>query len=103
MPANKTTNFRVTLDEKRLRFNKYLLFYKPNKNFVNKLKKLIIKKPKKFDKNKSIMRNSKIKNKGQELWNKAKKIIPNGNMLLSKRPELYLTDGQLTIQRQKVV
>ena len=41
----------------------------------DKLKKLIIKKPKKFDKNKSIMRNSKIKNKGQELWNKAKKII----------------------------
>ena len=35
------------------------------------------------------MRNSKIKNKGQELWNKAKKIIPNGNMLLSKRPELF--------------
>ena len=78
-------------------------FYKPNKNFGwDKLKKLIIKKPKKFDKNKSIMRNSKIKNKGQELWNKAKKIIPNGNMLLSKRPELfYLTDGQLTIQKAK--
>ena len=101
------SNFRVTLDEKKdldLIRNIYS-FYKPNKNFGwDKLKKLIIKKPKKFDKNKSIMRNSKIKNKGQELWNKAKKIIPNGNMLLSKRPELfYLTDGQLTIQRQKVV
>ena len=87
------SNFRVTLDEKKdldLIRNIYS-FYKPNKNFGwDKLKKLIIKKPKKFDKNKSIMRNSKIKNKGQELWNKAKKIIPNGNMLLSKRPELFL-------------
>jgi len=36
------------------------------------------------------MRNSKKKNKGQELWNRAKKIIPGGNMLLSKRPELFL-------------
>ncbi len=87
------SNFRVTLDEKKdldLIRNIYS-FYKPKKNFGwDELKKLIIKKPEKFDKNKSIMRNSKIKNKGQELWNKAKKIIPDGNMLLSKRPELFL-------------
>lgn len=37
----------------------------------------------------SIMRNSKIKNKGQEKWLKAQKIIPGGNMLLSKRPDLF--------------
>ena len=30
--------------------------------------------------------------KGQKLWNKAKKIIPGGNMLLSKRSELFLPD-----------
>ena len=29
-------------------------------------------------------------NKTQKLWKKAKKIIPGGNMLLSKRPDLYL-------------
>ena len=30
--------------------------------------------------------------KGQKLWDRAKKIIPGGNMLLSKRPELFLPD-----------
>ena len=29
---------------------------------------------------------------GQNLWNKAKKIIPGGNMLLSKRAEMFLPD-----------
>ncbi len=31
-------------------------------------------------------------NKGQNLYNKAKKIIPGGNSLLSKRPEMFLPD-----------
>ena len=30
--------------------------------------------------------------KGQDLYNKAKKIIPGGTMLLSKRPEMFLPD-----------
>ncbi len=30
--------------------------------------------------------------KGQKLYNKAKKIIPGGTMLLSKRPEMFLPD-----------
>lgn len=29
-------------------------------------------------------------NTGQSLWNRAKQLIPGGNMLLSKRPELFL-------------
>jgi len=29
-------------------------------------------------------------NKGQKLWDKAKKVIPGGNMLLSKRAEMHL-------------
>ena len=29
---------------------------------------------------------------GQELWNRAKGVIPGGNMLFSKRPELWLPD-----------
>ncbi len=33
-----------------------------------------------------------MNNKGQELWNKAKNIIPGGNMLLSKRPEMFLPE-----------
>jgi len=31
-------------------------------------------------------------NSGQVLWNKAKKIIPGGNMLLSKNSEMFLPD-----------
>ena len=31
--------------------------------------------------------------KSQKLYNRAKKIIPGGNMLLSKKPELYLPNG----------
>ena len=30
--------------------------------------------------------------KGQELWNKAKKIMPGGSQLLSKRSEMFLPD-----------
>jgi glutamate-1-semialdehyde 2,1-aminomutase len=30
--------------------------------------------------------------KGQRLWDKAKTLIPGGNMLLSKRPEMFLPD-----------
>ncbi|HUR91663.1 MAG TPA: aminotransferase class III-fold pyridoxal phosphate-dependent enzyme [Gemmatimonadaceae bacterium] len=29
---------------------------------------------------------------GQDLWKRAKKVIPGGNMLFSKRPELWLPD-----------
>lgn len=32
------------------------------------------------------------KNTGQKLWIKAKKLIPGGNQLLSKRPEMFLPD-----------
>ena len=30
--------------------------------------------------------------KGQKLWNRAKRVIPGGNMLLSKRAEMFLPD-----------
>ena len=30
--------------------------------------------------------------KGQKLYKRAKKVIPGGNMLLSKRPEMFLPD-----------
>ncbi len=29
---------------------------------------------------------------GQKLWARAKQVIPGGNMLLSKRPEMFLPD-----------
>ena len=46
-----------------------------------------------FEANKSIKRNAGAElGTGQKLWNRAKKIIPGGNMLLSKRPEMFLPD-----------
>jgi glutamate-1-semialdehyde 2,1-aminomutase len=46
-----------------------------------------------FSANKSIARNEGMKiNTGQKLWKKAKRIIPGGNMLLSKRPEMFLPE-----------
>ena len=32
----------------------------------------------------------KISKKGQKLWKQAKKIIPGGTMLFSKRPDVFL-------------
>ena len=49
--------------------------------------------PRLFEENKSIMNNEgAIMGKGQKLYKRAKKIIPGGNMLLSKRPEMFLPD-----------
>ena len=33
------------------------------------------------------------KSKGQKMYSTAKRIIPGGNMLLSKRPEFFLPNG----------
>ena len=32
--------------------------------------------------------------KGQELYKKAKRLIPGGTMLLSKRPEMFFQQGE---------
>ena len=45
---------------------------------------------------KNLKREKKFKSKtqtGQKLWNRAKKIIPGGNMLLSKNPDRFLPGG----------
>jgi len=47
--------------------------------------------PEIFSANKHLIRNKgAVMGTGQKLWKRAKKIIPGGNMLLSKRPEMYL-------------
>ena len=51
------------------------------------------KKPKLFLANKDIIRDEgSVLSEGQKLWKRAKRIIPGGNMLLSKRPNLFLPD-----------
>jgi len=52
------------------------------------------KKPDLFSFNQHIIRNEgSTMNTGQKLWKRAKQIIPGGNMLLSKRPEMFLPDN----------
>ncbi len=47
-----------------------------------------------FQINKKFKRNEGMYlSEGQKLWGRAKRIIPGGNMLLSKRPELFLPNG----------
>jgi glutamate-1-semialdehyde 2,1-aminomutase len=46
-----------------------------------------------FEANKKIIRNEgAVMGTGQKLWKRAKEIIPGGNMLLSKRAEMFLPD-----------
>ena len=49
--------------------------------------------PEIFDTNQHIVRNEGANmGTGQKLWKRAKQIIPGGNMLLSKRAEMFLPD-----------
>jgi len=49
--------------------------------------------PELFRGNQETKRNEgSVMQKGQKLWNRAKVIIPGGNMLLSKRAEMFLPD-----------
>lgn len=50
-------------------------------------------KPELFSSNQIIKRNEgSIMSSGQKLWKRAKKVIPGGNMLLSKRAEMFLPE-----------
>jgi glutamate-1-semialdehyde 2,1-aminomutase len=50
-------------------------------------------KPQLFTANKQIIRNEgAMMGTGQKLWKRAKNVIPGGNMLLSKRAEMFLPD-----------
>jgi glutamate-1-semialdehyde 2,1-aminomutase len=49
--------------------------------------------PELFSANQSLVRNEgAMMGSGQKLWKRAKNIIPGGNMLLSKRAEMFLPD-----------
>ena len=51
------------------------------------------KQPEFFSENRSLLRNEgAVMGSGQKLWKRAKNIIPGGNMLLSKRAEMFLPD-----------
>ena len=67
-----------------------------NKNFFSwkEVIKLYELKPEIFSPNLKIVRNEgQFINQGQKIWQRAKKIIPGGNMLLSKRSEMFLPNA----------
>jgi len=54
---------------------------------------LQLNRPQLFEANSSIRRNQgATMNTGQKIWSRAKRVIPGGNMLLSKRPEMFLPE-----------
>ncbi len=90
------SNMRWTIDEREDfeviknvfdHFNPNILFH------WSKILKLSIDKPEIFSPNQNLLRNeTEHMGKGQKLYQHSKKIIPGGNMLLSKRPEMFLPD-----------
>ena len=59
----------------------------------NDVLNLQLQKPNIFEGNKDIVRNEgATMGTGQKLWKRAKNIIPGGNMLLSKRAEMFLPE-----------
>ena len=91
---NNLSFLRLTVDEKIDLEQVKQIYYKlkKNKNFgIEEINKLYKKNPKIFKINSAIKRNEgSVLSTGQKLWKRAKNIIPGGNMLLSKRPEMYL-------------
>ena len=88
------SNLRLTVDEEAdLKLINIVYSHLKNKhNFgINDIRKLYDKNKKLFLMNSSIKRNEGATlGKGQKLWKRAKQIIPGGNMLLSKRSEMFL-------------
>ena len=85
---------RWTLDQKEdLKvIDSIIKNFKPNIYFSwSQILKLTQSNKRKFNSNIKIIRNEGPQmTKTQKLWRRAKQIIPGGNMLLSKRPELFL-------------
>lgn len=86
------SNIRLTLDEEidLEVINSIVKYFQPNIHFS--LEEIIdlYKQNKSLFKNIDLKRNEGSKmNSGQKLWKKAKKLIPGGNMLLSKRTEMF--------------
>ena len=86
------SHIRLTLDEAidLEVINSIVKYFQPNIYFsLEEIIELYIKNKSLF-KNIHLIRNegSKMSN-GQKLWKKAKKVIPGGNMLLSKRTEMF--------------
>lgn len=90
------SELRWTLDEKEDLevINRIFDYFEPDIHFSwHDVLSLFESNPDIFSENKNILRNEgQLMGSGQKLYKRAKKIIPGGNMLLSKRPEMFLPD-----------
>ena len=92
---NNFTNIKLSVDDKNNLKNikKIYNYFYPNIHFSYEqiIKKKLLEK---FFKN-DLMKNKRTANisKGLNLWNRAKRVIPGGNMLLSKNPDRYLPNS----------
>ena len=90
------SSLRWTLDEPEdfIVIDSVFNYFKPNIYFTwLDVLSLYENNPDLFSANKKIVRNEGSKmGSGQKLWKRAKQAIPGGNMLLSKRPEMFLPD-----------
>ena len=94
--SNDYSKFRLTLDEKAdlELLNDVFDNFAPNLNFnYEDVVQYFQYNPIKQQINRHLKRNEGSKlGSGQKLWKRAKKIIPGGNMLLSKRSEMHLPE-----------
>jgi glutamate-1-semialdehyde 2,1-aminomutase len=69
-------------------------FFAPDLHFSwQRVRDLLRSRPELFMTNQQIARNEGADlGTGQKLWKRAKRVIPGGNMLLSKRPEMFLPE-----------
>lgn len=89
-------DIRVTLDESEdlLVIQKVFSYFGTDDFNCDQVCQLFITNPELFEANSHLRRNEgAIMTSGEKLWRRAKKVIPGGNMLLSKRTEMHLQKG----------
>jgi glutamate-1-semialdehyde 2,1-aminomutase len=96
LPKENYSNLRWTVDEKEdfIVIERVFGHFAPKVDFRwEEVLELNLKHPEMFQENQHLVRNKgAVLNTGQKLWNRAKKVIPGGNMLLSKRSEMFLPE-----------
>ena len=96
MHGHDLSALRWTVDEAEdfLLIDSVFLHFYPRRDFTwEEVLDLQRHKPDLFGVNQKIIRNEgATMGTGQKLWKRAKQIIPGGNMLLSKRAEMFLPD-----------
>lgn len=94
--AEDFSSLRWTVDEPVdfVVIEKVFNHFYPNTDFDwRTVLKLQVEHPEWFSLNQYIIRNEgAVMGAGQKLWKRAKQVIPGGNMLLSKRAEMFLPD-----------